>query len=203
VAHDESSSAGASGIPEPAAEESGNRRKIGAGKDGKVVRQKPFRLGYEDARLSEQITSWVENTFPGDDVKRTFVEAELRSRLESYARQARSWRAAQILIWLLIVLLGLLISVFAAFKSNHGFTIVAGALIATLTTLANATHPARQADAFTTAGLALRDEGWHLLNHMDDYAQLADLARYEHFAEAIHTIVQTKRRSANLDGLAP
>ncbi len=203
MAHAENSSAGGSGIPEPAEEGSGNRRKIGSGQNGEMVRERQGRLGYEDAELSALITSWVEKTFPGDDVKRTFIEAELKSRFRSYAKQARWWRASHISIWLLIVLLGLLISVFAAFKSSHGFTIVAGALVATLTTLANATKPAKQADAFTTAGLALRDERWHLLNHVGDYAQLTDSECYTHFAGAIHNIVQTKRKGTNVDALSP
>lgn len=115
--------------------------------------------------------------------------------MRSWRKQARWWRAAQISIWLLIALLGLVISVLAGFKSGHGFTIIAGALIATLTTLTDAMHPAKQADGYLNARLTLRDEGWDLLNRTGEYAALTDEAkRYEHFVAAVRNIVQTKTK---------
>ena len=155
----------------------------------------------EDTDLAALVKNWVQNTWSGDDIRRTFVEAEVEAKLRSWRKQARWWRAAQISIWLLIALLGLLISVFAGFKSGHGFTIIAGALVATLTTLTNATHPAKQADGYLTARLALRDEGWDLLNKSSEYAKLSDEERYSHFVAAVHKIVRSKRTATNLDAL--
>jgi hypothetical protein len=156
---------------------------------------------HEDTELAALVKDWVEDKWPGDNIKRTFVETELEGKIASYRKQARAWRGAQIFTWLLLAGLGLLISVFAGLKSGHGFTIIAGALVATLTTLTNATHPSKQADGYLTARLALRDEGWDLLNGMSDYASLDDEGRYEHFLEAVHKIVVTKRTSTNLDSL--
>jgi hypothetical protein len=158
---------------------------------------------HEDTMLSALLKGWVESTWPGDEIKSSFIETVLEAKLGSYRKQARSWRAAQILIWLLIALLGLLVSVFAGFKSGHGFTIVAGALVATLTTLTNATHPAKEADGYLAARLALRDEGWYLLNRTGDYKNLSEDERYQQFTDAVHRIVQTKRTSTTLDALTP
>ena len=160
-------------------------------------------LRHEDAKLAALVKAWVENAWKGDSIRRTFIETELEAKLGSYRKQARSWRTAQVSIWLLIAVLGLLISVFAGFKSGHGFTIIAGALVATLTTLTNATHPSKQADGYLTARLALRDDGWYLLNHTGEYAKLNDEGRYAHFVDQVHKIVQTKRTSTNLDALTP
>ena len=157
----------------------------------------------EDADLSDLVKAWVKSTWPGDDIKLRFVETELEAKLRSWRIQARWWRTAQISIWLLIAILGLLISVFAGFKSGHGFTIIAGALVATLTTLTNALHPSKQASGYLTARLTLRDEGWSLLNRGGEYVNLDAQARYAHFVDAIHKIVLTKRSATNLDALAP
>jgi hypothetical protein len=158
----------------------------------------------DDRELSQLITAWIRHEWSGDKVKSAYIENEFEGRLQSYRRWARGWRIAQISIWVVITLLGLLISVFAGFKVGHGFTIVAGALVATLTTLANATHPAQQADGYLNARLGLRDEGWTLLNQTDGYAQLGDPeARFAHFTDAIHSIVATKRANTTLDALAP
>lgn len=156
---------------------------------------------HEDTELAALVRAWVADKWPDANVKRTFIETELEAKIGSYRTQARAWRAAQVLIWLLIAVLGLLVSVFAGFKTGHGFTIIAGALVATLTTLTNATHPSKQADGYLTARLALRDEGWSLLNRTGDYAGLDDDGRYEHFVDAVHKIVLTKRTSTNLDAL--
>lgn len=160
-------------------------------------------LREEDRDLSDLVVSWVQTNWPQDQVKRTFVQTELEARLASYRRQARWWRAAQISIWLLIALLGLLISVFAGFKTGHGFTLVAGALVATLTTLVNASHPAKQADGYLNARLALRDEGWYLLNHTNTYAKLTNDQAYAQFTTAVHKIIATKRAQTSLDALSP
>ena len=157
----------------------------------------------DDRELSKLITAWVKHTWDEDKVKPAFIENEFEGRLRSYRAWARGWRAAQISIWVLIALLGLLISVFAGFKVGHGFTIVAGALIATLTTLTNATHPAQQADGYLTARLGLRDEGWALLNHTGAYSNLEGDAAFAHFADAIHGIVVTKRSMTTLASLTP
>ena len=157
----------------------------------------------EDVDLSALVTTWVQNTWPGDDVKLKFIETELDAELRSWRVKARWWRTAQISIWLLLAILGLLISVFAGFKTGQGFTIIAGALVATLTTLTNAARPSKQADGYRTARFALRDEGWSLLNRSGDYAKLTNEHCYDQFAKAVHKIVLAKRTATSLDSLAP
>ena len=49
---------------------------------------------------------------------------------------------AQLGLWALVTLLGLLIAVVAGLKHGHGTaTIIAGAAVATFTTLTNTLHP--------------------------------------------------------------
>jgi hypothetical protein len=151
----------------------------------------------DDADLSSQLEDWMATRFPGDKTgaKRTFIKDEFEARLTSYQKASRYWRAAQISVWSAVVLLGALISIFAAFKTGHGFTIIAGTLVALLTTLTNALHPSQEADGYGDARLALRDQGWSLLNGMGDYADTSktDDDRYKTFAAAIGQIVNTKR----------
>jgi hypothetical protein len=108
----------------------------------------------EDTELAVLLTDWVQQTWPRDQVKRSFIESEVEDRLRSYRAWARFWRILQISAWLLTAILGLLITIFAGLKTGQVFTIVAGALVATLTTLTNAMHPSKQADAYLTARLA-------------------------------------------------
>jgi hypothetical protein len=96
----------------------------------------------------------------------------------------------------------LLISVFAGFKTGHGFTIVAGALVATLTTLTNALHPSKIADGYEHARLTIRAECWSFLDRRGAYADLTDDAAYAHFEDAIAEIVTTKRTMTSLDSAA-
>lgn len=152
------------------------------------------------------LTDWVEHSWAGDQVKRSFIDSEVEDRLRSYRTWARFWRMLQISAWLLIAILGLLITIFAGLKTGRVFTIVAGALVATLTTLTNAMHPSKQADAYLTARLALRDEGWDLVTCTGAYAPAEgpnDSARFDHFKTQVREIVRTKRASTNLDSLAP
>jgi hypothetical protein len=160
----------------------------------------------EDTQLATLLTDWVEKTWPGDQVKRSFMQAEVEDRLRSYRNWARFWRILQISAWLLIAILGLLITIFAGLKTGHVFTIIAGALVATLTTLTNAVHPSKQADAYLTARLALRDEGWDLVTCTGAYAPARapnDLGRFEQFKTSVRQIVRTKRAGTTLDALAP
>jgi hypothetical protein len=151
----------------------------------------------DDADLSFQLEAWVKARFPQDrsGVRETFIKDEFESRLTSYQKSAREWRVAQISLWSAVVVLGALISILAAFKTGHGFTIVAGTLVALLTTLTNALHPSQAADGYEDARLALRDEGWSLLNEMGDYAKEGetDDSRYKAFASAVRKIVTAKR----------
>ncbi len=148
---------------------------------------------------------WVTKAFPDDDEPRAFIRAEFAGRLSAYCNASRYWRVAQISIWVLIAVLGLLVTIFAGYKTGHGFTIVAGALIAMLTTFSNSVHPAQKADGYGNARLGLRDEGWTLLNGTGDYAPMKGdpAAMYAHFAQTISQIVATKRQNTTLDGLAP
>lgn len=158
---------------------------------------------HEDAELVSLVNAWVTKIWPEDAIKKTFIETEVDARLRSYRKQAVWWRTAQISIWLLLAVLGLLISVFAGFQTGHGFTIIAGALVATLSTLTNAVHPSKQADGYLNARLALREEGWDLLNGTGGYADLTDdTSRYLHFDSAVDAIVKTKRASTSLDALS-
>jgi hypothetical protein len=152
------------------------------------------------------LTDWVEQTWSGDQVKLSFVQAEVEDRLRSYRNWARFWRVLQISTWLLIAILGLLITIFAGLKTGHVFTLIAGALVATLTTLTNAMHPSKQADAYLTARLALRDEGWDLVTCTNAYAPSQasnDSARFDQFKTNVREIVRAKRAGTNLDTLAP
>lgn len=148
---------------------------------------------------------WLQNEFPGDWERRGFIKDEFEGRLGCYRRASRAWRAAQISIWVLVALLGLLITIFAGYNTGHGFTIVAGALIAMLTTFSNSARPAQKADGYGNAHLGLRDEGWTLLNGTGDYASLKGDPDeiYAHFAGTISQIVATKRQNTTMDGLAP
>lgn len=148
---------------------------------------------------------WIWKEFPGDEVRRGFIRDEFEGRLSSYRNSSRAWRAAQVSIWLLITVFGLLITIFAGYNIGHGFTIIAGALIAMLTTFSNSVHPAQKADGYGNARLGLRDEGWTLLNGTGDYAPMKNdpQAMYAHFADTISKIVATKRQNTTLDGLAP
>jgi hypothetical protein len=159
----------------------------------------------DDRVLSALVDEWVQEEFRGDDVRRGFIRDEFEGRLWSYSRTSRYWRGAQISIWALIAVFGLLITIFAGYKTGHGFTIVAGALIAMLTTFSNSVHPAQKADGYGNARLNLRDEGWTLLNGTGDYAPLKGTpdAMYTHFADTISQIVATMRQNTTLDGLAP
>jgi len=160
----------------------------------------------QDTELAVLLTDWVEHSWAGDQVKRSFIDSEVEDRLRSYRTWARFWRMLQISAWLLIAILGLLITIFAGLKTGRVFTIVAGALVATLTTLTNAMHPSKQADAYLTARLALRDEGWDLVTCTGAYAPAEgpnDSARFDHFKTQVREIVRTKRASTNLDSLAP
>lgn len=168
------------------------------GKDHKRLRED---IDVSDNNLAALVAAWVRGAWPDDEVKRTFITQELESRLASYRRKARLWRTTQIAVWLLLALLGLVIAVLAGFKTGRAVTIVAGALVATLTTLTNAMRPGTHADGFDNGRLALRDESWLLLNRRGDYATLDDEGRFDHFAEAISGIVQTKRSLTSLSGI--
>jgi hypothetical protein len=72
--------------------------------------------------------------------------------------------------------------------------VVAGGLVATLTTFSQAAHPGRQADGYQDARLAIRDEAWDLLTNANDYECLkTDEERFKHFAEKVRDIVRRKR----------
>jgi hypothetical protein len=160
----------------------------------------------QDTELAVLLTDWVQRTWPQDEVKHSFIESEVEDRLRSYRTWARFWRLLQISVWLLITILGLLITIFAGLKTGRGFTIVAGALVTTLTTLINAMHPSKQADAYLTARLALRDEGWDLVTCTGAYAPSAatdDAVRFDEFKTKVREIVRTKRAGTNLDSLTP
>jgi hypothetical protein len=130
----------------------------------------------------------------GEDVHKTFADIEFGSRLGDYARSSTLWRVAQVGIWLTIASLGLLGSVLAAVESGHIIAVAAGALVATLTTFAQAARPGLQADGYDNAQRAMRDEAWDFLNGTGDYADKTDEAQeFETFTERIRKIVIRKR----------
>lgn len=160
----------------------------------------------EDAELASLLTKWVEQTYPADAIHRDYIKLQVETRLRTYRTWTKFWRYVQISTWLLLALLGLLISVFAGLKTGQAFTIIAGALVATLTTLTNATHPSRLADGYENAREALHSEAWDLLTGTGDYAasELAEpKARFLHFKDKVTAIVTAKRSSTKLDALAP
>jgi hypothetical protein len=157
----------------------------------------------QDAKLARLLTDWVRESWPADEVKLEFMQLEVENRLRSYRAWTKFWRCVQISSWLLIAILGLLITVFAGLKTGHAFTIVAGALVATLTTLTNAAHPSRLADGYEYAREALRQEGWDLLTNSGDYAAAGNDARFAHFKSRVTAIVAAKRSSTKLDSLGP
>jgi hypothetical protein len=156
----------------------------------------------EDIKLAALVEAWVDSS-RDDPVTRTFIETEWADRLTSYRTQARSWRIAQVSIWLVVTALGSLISVLAGFNSGQDFAIVAGALVALLTTLTNAIHPNKKADGYVTARRRLRDEGWQLVHHTGDYEDRTDEERYMHFVGRVNAIVETKRASTGFDEVTP
>jgi hypothetical protein len=158
----------------------------------------------EDTTLAARLTAWVQETAHGESVKSDFMESVVESRLRAYRSWARFWRWLQISAWLLIAVLGLLITVFAGLKTGHAFTIVAGALVATLTTLTNAAHPSKLADDYEDARVALRNEGWDLVTQTGDYAPpqvTDDEVRFTKFKNKVTAIVAAKRANTKLDAL--
>ena len=159
---------------------------------------------HEDANLATRLTDWIDARLPDDQVRRDYIAAQVATRLRGYRIMAMFWRVVQISSWLLVLLLGLLISVFAGLKTGHSFTIVAGAAVATLTTLTNAAHPSRLADGYDIARDALISEAWNLLTATGPYAkpELQDaLAQFNHFKAEVTSIVTSKRDATKLDGL--
>jgi hypothetical protein len=147
----------------------------------------------DDAALSQLLTHWAEGAFPGNEVNQTFLRVEFEDRLNSYRKSARGWRTAEISLWGLVTVLGLLISILAGLKTGQNFTLVVGALIALLTTLTNTLHPSKQADGYEDARLALRDQGWLLLHGSDSYTGKHANAQFHQFTQQIRQIVKLKR----------
>jgi hypothetical protein len=141
----------------------------------------------------------------GEDVHKSFADVEFKERLRQYGNWAKGWRAAQVGIWLAVASLGLLGSVLAAVESGQIIAVVAGALVATLTTFAQAARPGLQADGYTAAKRAMRDEAWDLLNGTGDRYESkpdeepkTDEEAFKAFAEQIRQIVKVKRSTTQL-----
>jgi hypothetical protein len=78
--------------------------------------------------------------------------------------------------------------------------IIAGAAVATFTTLTNTLHPGKKADGYNDARLRLREEGWNLLMKDGDYRRLtSEPERFTHFVAAVRRIVKAKRANTNLE----
>ena len=179
--------------------------------DERVVDVSPSR-DFGDNAVCCELERWIKQRWSGEElnVRMTFVEAQFRKRLSTYKFRAIVWRVAQILTWIVITVLGLLITVFAGYHFGHGFIIVAGAAIATLTTASNALRPGTEADGYNNGRRSLRDDGWALLNDIDPYRQLphtepGQVERYRLFVSRVHEIVDTKRTATtlNLDASGP
>jgi hypothetical protein len=155
----------------------------------------------EDATVAKLLQERLERLpEPKDeDVHKAFGKVEFERRLRDYRRAASLWRAAQVGSWLAIASLGLLGSVLAAVESGHIIAVVAGSLVAILTTFAQAAHPGRQADGYQNARRAIRDEAWDLLNGTGDYEKETDEAQaFKMFAGRIRKIVTDKRSVTQL-----
>lgn len=165
-----------------------------------------------DAEVGRLVLIWIENAKLSEkDVYKAFARAEFEKRLRSYRWRGRVWRGAQILIWLTIALLGLLVSVLAATDTASVVAIVAGAVVAILTTFTQAMHPGRQADAHETARLAIRDEAWALLCETDRYEKVVgkkgqesptDEKAFKTFVKQIRAIVKSKRDATRISDLS-
>jgi hypothetical protein len=164
-------------------------------------RRSPQYSGWaRDRELVKRVTDWIEAAMSAErEVALAFVEGELDARLVSYWKSAQRWRTVQIVIWLVMALLGLLVSVLAGLKIGRTTLIVAGALVATLTTFNQAMRPGGRADGFHTARLQLRDAAWDLLNHMGQYHKPNPPACYELFVKQVREIVQGKRSATGWD----
>jgi hypothetical protein len=147
----------------------------------------------------------------GEDVHKAFADVEFKERLRQYGNWANLWRVAQVGIWLTVASLGLLGSVLAAVESGHIIAVVAGSLVAILTTFAQAARPGLQADGYTNAKRAMRDEAWDFLSGTGDrykglkgkrgrrqhqrqaQGQEDDEEAFKLFAKQIREIVKAKR----------
>jgi hypothetical protein len=162
------------------------------------------RANQEDAALAELVVAWVNDTAKPEDreVELAFVDAEFDDRLTSYRASSRWWRVAQMAAWISTALLELLVAVLAGLKTGHGISIVAGALVATLTTFSQARHPGKRADGYLDARLELRDQAWDLLNHIGAYAQLNKDNCHDQFVTHVREVVNRKRTATSWAGLA-
>jgi hypothetical protein len=154
------------------------------------------RISEEDATVAQLLQRRLERLpEPKDeDVHKAFAEVEFERRLREYRKLATRWRAAQVGSWLAIVSLGLLGSVLAAVESGRIIAVVAGSLVAILTTFAQTAHPGRQADGYDNARRAIRDEAWDLLNGTGHYNdETGETHAFKVFAERIREIVTLKR----------
>jgi Protein of unknown function (DUF4231) len=132
-------------------------------------------------------------------VHKAFAEVEFERRLREYQKSATRWRVVQVGIWLTIAFLGLLGSVLAAVESGHIIAVVAGSLVAILTTFTQAAHPGRQADGYNNARREIRDEAWDLLNGTGRYKGETDEAQaFKRFTERVREIVNLKRSATQL-----
>jgi hypothetical protein len=125
---------------------------------------------------------------------------EVEHRMASYRSSTKWWRYLQYGLWSALVILGSFISIFAAFKTGHAFTIVAGSVVALITTFTNVLHPGQQADGYEAARLAIRDEGWALLTRTDPYSDGTTTSDqlFRDFRSNIRKIVATKRAAVRL-----
>jgi hypothetical protein len=150
----------------------------------------------DDETVARRFNEWIAGAQLPEpkDVHVDYAKVEVVGRLQSYQRTGSSWRIAQVAIWLFTAFLGLLGAALAVTDAEHTVAVVAGGLVATLTTFTQAAHPGRQADGYENARLAIRDEAWDLLTNAGDYEGLTtDEERFKHFAEEIRDIVRLKR----------
>ena len=162
--------------------------------DGRHRKKRPE--GVLDDELVSLVRAWIETAMSGkDEVALPFVKGELDWRLGWYRSQTSRWRRVQIATWLVTAILGLLVSVLAGLKTGHTVLILAGALVATLTTFNQAMHPGRRANGYDTARLQLREAAWDLVNQMGQYAahKHDSPACYELFVKQVRDIAGRRR----------
>lgn len=132
----------------------------------------PRRVG-GDSGLGDEVSARVEAL--GSSTCTTWLRSEYLSQLAIYDGRERTWLRRQTMLSFSLVGFGLIGSVSAALGSGSGIgktlAIIAGALVASLTTINQVWSPAARSEAYRIGYSALRDEGWDYVLALGAYKQ--------------------------------
>jgi hypothetical protein len=135
----------------------------------------PPRTG-DDQALVDQLLSVVGQL--NDVARKSWLEAEYLGRLSVYDRRERTWLQRQTIVSVSLVGFGLLGSVSAAVGTGSGalktVAIIAGALVASLTTINQVWSPASRAEAYRAGCADMRDEGWDYVLGLGSYTDFKE-----------------------------